>query len=114
MAIVGAPSSEIAGIRRELEEIKRILDELQPQLERAPRQLETFKQLERVAFRYLTLVRRAGLPENAEELIRVGTRIIVVFRQMQIAGTMLFAGPVGVLLGIATLALAHLTLMEGY
>ena len=76
--------------------------------------IDKLRTFERVAARYLLLVQRMGLPDDQQQLIQVGSKIVIVFNQMYMAGTLLFASPTGAILGVAALALAQLTIMEGY
>lgn len=79
--------------------------------------LSSLKSLERVALRYLAVVRQIGLPEDAEQLIQVVTRIIVVIRMAQISLASLAGGPFGIAMGAAGLLLTGLSagsMLEGY
>lgn len=111
--------SEIQQIRAELEAIKATLRELTPTLERAKQQLDTFKALEQVALRYLLVLRRAGLPDKAGEIIATLSRIVVAARQAQITILALqtAAGPIGWLLagaGVAYTALTTADILGGF
>jgi hypothetical protein len=90
---------------------------LNADLPRTKDNLATFQQLERVAVRYLSLVRRMGLPDEAQKQIEFLSRIIVTIRMVQISYNMLVAGtPLGILSGIAGIAMAGMSLydtMEG-
>ncbi len=105
---------EIAAIRRELEQIRDLMAEMRPDLEKAPHQLSVYRELVQVARTYLLLANRMGLPEDAEKMIRIGQRIIVIFNQMYRAGMLLFTSPVGAVIGVGSLALSQLYIMEGY
>jgi hypothetical protein len=59
--------------------------------------LTTFKQLERVALRYMALTRQMGLGEDANKVLETLSRIIITARMAQIAfqSMWLAAGPIG-------------------
>lgn len=61
------------------------------------RNLETFLQLERVALRYLAILNRLGLPEDAEAVISTLARLISMIRMAQITLNLFYAasGPIG-------------------
>lgn len=107
--------NEIQQIRAELEQIRAIVTELEPKLEKAPRQLATFRELERVALRYLVLAKRMGLPEDVDRAINFITRLVVVARQAQISLSLLMTtNPVTVALGIAGLAMSAISLTDSF
>ena len=102
-------------MRAELEQIRQIVAELEPQLERAPRQLATFRELERVALRYLVLARRMGLPEDVDRAVNLLARLVTTARMAQISLSMLMMGnPLTAALGIAGLAGAVLSLNDAF
>jgi len=119
MAIYG-PSfgyglTDIQQLRREIQALRREIEQLEPKLEKGTRQLETWRQLERVALRYYALARRMGLPDDADQALRVLTRILITMRMLEITGTMLFSGtPFGFAMGVAGLILAQASMLEGY
>lgn len=85
-----------------------------PQTEKV---LNNFRQLERVALRYLAIARRMGLPEDAEQAIRIFSQLIVVIRMTQMSLGMLAGGPLGIAMGAAGLIMAGLSassMLEGY
>lgn len=66
-----------------------------------------FRQLERILFRSLSLMRRMGLPENVDEAVSKIQQLIFILRSLQITirltqAALLSMGP----LGIATAGLA--------
>jgi thiamine pyrophosphate-dependent acetolactate synthase large subunit-like protein len=103
VAYISGGLTEIQQVRAELEQIRTIINELEPKLERAPQQLQTFRQLESVARRYLILVGRMGFKGNVVEAINQMSRLLMILRQAQIAAQMLKAalfmgaGPIGIL-----------------
>lgn len=82
--------------------------------------LENFRQLERLALRYLVLARRMGLPEEVGSAVDKVNQLIVTIRMLQISVSMLMASnPVMMLIGVAGLLGAATTLgsgsiLEGY
>lgn len=77
--------------------------------------LMTFRQAERVALRYVALVRRISGSDRADQLIQILTRVLIIMRMLEISGIMLFSGtPYGILLGIAGIAMAEASMLEGY
>jgi len=111
----GYGPTDIAQLRREIQALRREIEQLEPKLEKGTRQLETWRQLERVALRYYTLARRMGLPEDADKALRILTRILMTMRMIEITGTMLFAGtPYGWLMGAAGLVMVTASMLEGY
>jgi hypothetical protein len=68
--------------------------------------LINFRELERVALRYLVLSRRIGLPEDAARATEMLSRIIILIRMAQMSYHALMLGtPVGFLMGIASIGL---------
>ena len=64
------------------------------------RNTESFRQLERVALRYIILARRIGLPEDVEKAMDTIARFIIAVRQMEISirlaqVALAGAGPIG-------------------
>jgi hypothetical protein len=114
VAYISGGLGEIQQLRAELEAIKATVAELEPKLERMPRQLTTFRELEQVALRYLTLAHRMGLPEDVDNAIRFLSRLLVVIRQIQITSNLMLMGPVGMALAIPTMGLTVLSIAEGY
>lgn len=115
--------AETQEIMQVVQEIMRLLDgveikttkitEKAPQLEKT---VDTFRELERLALRYLTLSQKLGLPSDINQAIEVISRLIVMAKMLQIAYGMMTGGGLGVLIGIAgvtTVALSGLD-MVGY
>lgn len=69
-----------------------------PQLQKAG---ATFRDGERLALRYLSIARRMGLPEQIDQATQIVTRLVVMFRMLQISAAMMSGGGVGALIGIA-------------
>jgi hypothetical protein len=109
--------TDIQQLRMEIEELKRAVDDLEPSLKVAPERLATFRQLERVALRYLLLARRIGLPDDVNRATQFLTRILVMLRMAQMSIAMMATGPIGILLGVAGIGLTVMSLAdmsEGY
>jgi len=77
--------------------------------------LMTFKDLERVAVRYLAVVKRLGLPDGVQQQVQLLSQLIVIIRMAQMSYNMLIAGtPVGLLMGVAGLALTGLSFYDSF
>jgi len=109
--------AETQQIMADLKEIMALIDGvtikteiLNTNLPRTKETLSTFKDIERVALRYLALSRRMGLPEDIEKATQTLTELIVMIRMAQMSYTMLTAGtPIGLLLGAAGIAMTALS-----
>jgi hypothetical protein len=109
--------AETQQIMADLKEIMALIDgvtikteKLNTNLPRTKETLSTFKDIERVALRYLALSRRMGLPEDIEKATQTLTELIVMIRMAQMSYTMLTAGtPIGLLLGAAGIAMTALS-----
>ena len=79
------------------------LNEAAPQTEKT---LQTFKQLERVSLRYLAISRRMGLPDDAEKVIQVVTKLIIIIEMARMSLRLLAGGvattPGGIAIAIAS------------
>jgi hypothetical protein len=79
--------------------------------------LATFRELERVAIRYLAIVQRMGLNDNVQNQIRVLSQLIVILRMAHMSYTMLTRGTfIGTLMGLASLTMTAFSIydvMEG-
>jgi hypothetical protein len=110
--------ADIAELRTQVEELNRSIDNIEPTLESSSEQLMTFRQLERVALRYLTIAKRMGLPDDVNRAIEFLFRLIVIIRMVQISMNMLMLGtPYGWLMGAAGLVMTGLSMgsvLEGY
>ena len=106
----GYTAGDIAGLRRELTELKQQINELEPKLKAAPRQLETFKELEAVALRFLVIINRLNLPEDVEMILDMLARLLVMMRMVQMAMATSVGGPTGLAMGILSAAGAGMTL----
>jgi len=116
--------AETQQIMQVCQEIIKLLDGIEFKTEKlvteAPRTeriFENFRQLERVAVRYLAIARQLGLPEDAEKTVQLLARIIVMMRMVQASMTMMTGGPIGVAMGVASMLLAGLSagsMLEGY
>lgn len=95
---------------------------LNADLPQTTRTLATARQLERVMLRYLVLVRRMGLPDDAQKVIDTLAKILVTVRMLQMSINMLATGIaggslLGVLSGIAGLGILVVSapqMLEGY
>lgn len=98
-----------------LTRIENKTENLERDLPKTKEALMTLRDLERVTLRYVALARRISGSERADDLIRILTRIMVTMQMLYISGTMLFsATPYGVLMGIAGVAMAQASMLEGY
>jgi hypothetical protein len=75
--------------------------------------LVTVRELERVAIRYLAIVRRMGLPDDAANAIMVLSKLIVVIRMLHMSYNMLAAStPFGLLMGLAGFAMTGFAIYD--
>ena len=105
--------SQIQEAYQTLAEIDRLLADIELKItnitntetaQRLETNLNTFRQLERLALRYLTLARRMGLPEDVGAAIDFLARLVVVIRMAQISISMMMAtNPLTVAIGVAGL-----------
>jgi len=92
---------------------KNIIEDL-PQTEHA---LRNFKQLERVALRYLVIARQLGLPDDIEQAIQLIAKLLIIIRMVQMSLVSFTGGPLGIASGAASVMLAGLaasSMLEGY
>lgn len=79
--------------------------------------LLTFRELERVAIRYLAIVNRMGLNEHVQNQVRTLTQLIVLIRMVHMSYNMLTRGTfMGTLMGLAGLTMTAFSVydvMEG-
>ena len=109
--------AETQQIMADLKEIMALIDgvtikteRLNTNLPRTKETLSTFKDIERVALRYLALARRMGLPEDIERATQALSELIVMIRMAQMSYTMLTAGtPIGLLMGVAGISMTVLS-----
>ncbi len=71
--------------------------------------MENFRQLERLALRWLSISRHMGLPENMARATETISTLIVMVRMLEISVSQMMKGPVGVLIGVAGLVGVALT-----
>ena len=101
-----------------LQEIDRLLAHVEVQSRATERQLtntiESFNSVEQVALRYLTLLNRANLPEDQQQLITVLAQVAVAARAAQMAVTsfMMATGPTGILFATLGLVMAGVSGIE--
>jgi hypothetical protein len=120
----GIVMSEIQESYALLQEVDRLLADIELKISnierKAPvmeRNLQTFRQLERVAMRYLILARQLGLPEDAEKAINVLARLLMVLRMVQMTMNLATWGPLGIVAAIPAAgmtALSFASITEGY
>lgn len=65
--------------------------------------MNSFKQVERLALRYLTLSRRMGLPDNISKQIDTIATLIVMIRMAQMSMGLMTGNPISVMIGFAGL-----------
>lgn len=93
--------SDAQQLHAHLQEICKLLDEIDIKTAKTEENIrtnsESFKDLERVALRYLALANRMGLPSDIQQQVSLIARLIVLVRAAQIAIASLEAstGPVG-------------------
>lgn len=111
---------ETRQIMSDLQEIMALLNQTSIKSEKIIRDLPktnealiTFRQLERIAIRYLAIVNRMGLPDDAQKQIQILTKIIVTVRMAQMSYNMLLAGtPYGLLMSIAGFAMTGFAMYD--
>ena len=109
--------AETQQIMADLKEIMALIDgvtikteKINTNLPQTRAALSTFRDIERIALRYLVLARRMGLPEEVEKATQTLTELIVMIRMVQMSYNMLMAGtPFGLLMGAAGLAITALS-----
>jgi len=68
--------------------------------------LMNFRQLERVALRYLVLSRRMGMPDEVARATEMISRLIILIRMAQMSYNALMMGtPYGLLMGAASIGM---------
>ena len=73
----------------------------QPKLEST---LQTFREIERLALRWLVLSRRLGLPDDVDQAINKVAQLITSIRMLQISMSLLYAtNPLTAAIGVAGL-----------
>jgi hypothetical protein len=83
---------------------------LNTELPQTKETMATFRELERVAVRYLAIARRMGLPENATHAIQILSQMVVVIAMVQMSSNMLMRStPYGWVMGMAGLILSGLS-----
>jgi hypothetical protein len=92
----------------DLQEIMQMLNGVQVKTEKATNDLpklkdtlSTFKQVERLALRYLALSRQMGLPDDIQKQIQTISRVIVMIRMAQISLGLMSGNPLSVMIGFA-------------
>ena len=114
--------SETAQIYEYLVKIDALLSNIQVKTEKIERDmpqtrasLETFKEIERLALRWLVLARRMGLPEEINNAISLITRLISSIRMLQISLNLLMAtNPLTMAIGIAGLIGSAYTMADTF
>lgn len=99
-------AQEIFGL---LTEIDKVLGDIELKIQNiqndAPRiesALTSFRQVERLALRWLALSQRMGMPPDMQQVINIVTRLIVMLRMLQMSwNMMLMTNPITALIGIA-------------
>lgn len=108
-----------------LQEIMQMLDKVDVKSEkinndlpRTQETLATFRQLERLALRWLVIARQMGLPENVTGAINTLAKLVVMIRMAQMSiNMMMMSNPVTAAIGVAGIIGTVMTapsLLEGY
>lgn len=108
--------AETRQIMADLQEIMALLntvtiktERLNTDLPRTKETLVTFRELERLALRYLILARRLGLPEDVTNALTKVSQLIMAVRMLQTAiGMLELSNPYTFALGLANLSLGGL------
>lgn len=121
--------SEIQESYALLMQIDKLLADIELRIQNIERQeprlrenLVTLRQLERVALRYVALARRISGSEDADRVLQVLSRILIIMRMLEMSGSMIVGGfmtggPLGAVMiggGIAGVAMAQASMLEGY
>jgi len=101
--------SQIQEAYQTLAEIDRLLASIELKITRIEgnavtleRNLTSFRELERLALRWLVIAQRMGLPEDVGNAINRISRLIVAIRMLQMSSNMLLAtNPVTAAIGLA-------------
>lgn len=108
-----------------LQEIMKLLngveiktEKIQKDMPQTTRGLQTFRELERVALRYVALAQRIGVPTEVEKAMDVFSKLIILITMAHMSMNMLMRGtPAGWLMGIAGVAMTAMSMgnpLEGY
>ena len=96
----------LAGIELKI----RMIEGVQPKLEDT---LETFRDIERLALRWLVLARRMGLPEDMDAAVGTVARVISALRMLDISiNLMLASNPYTAAIGVAGLIGSAMTMND--
>ena len=105
-------------IDRLLADIELKINRIEGQAPALERNLGSFRQLERLALRWLVLARHMGLPEDVDSAINKIAKLIVMLRMAQMSLNMLMMGnPVTAAIGFAgmmTTLVSASDVMAGY
>ncbi len=93
-------------------------EKLNGDLPRTKETLMTFRQLERLALRWLVLAKQMGLPEDAERVINVLAKVVIMARMAQMSiNMMMMSNPITIGIGVAGLLITASSvpsILEGY
>ena len=117
--------AETQELMRTMQELMTLLQGVEAKTEklnadypRTKETLATFRQLERLALRWLVLAKQMGLPDDATRAIDTIAKLIVVLRMAQMSlNMMMMSNPVTALIGVAGIIGTAATLpsmLEGY
>jgi hypothetical protein len=117
--------AETQELMRTMQELMALLNNVQARTTqlnndepRTKETLATFRQLERLALRWLALSRQLGLPPEAQQTIDLLMKLLVTIRMVQISmNMMMMSNPVTALIGVAGLLMTATTIpgmLEGY
>lgn len=111
--------AETQQIMQVLQEIIAILDKVDIKatkvtndLPKIKRTLTTFRELERLALRYLALTRKMGLPDDVEKQIEVLAKIVVLARMAQISLGLMSGNPLQVMIGFGGVLTMGMTVKD--
>ena len=100
-----------------LSDVETKTTELNNDLPRTKGTLATFKQLERVALRFLVVVRKMGLPQDYEKMLQSLSKILIMLNMIHMSFNMMQRGPLGGFMAIFSLTgigMAMPSMLEGY
>ena len=111
---------ETRQIMADLQEIMALLNQTSIKSEKVIRDLPktnealmSFRQLERIAIRYLAIANRMGLSEDVQKQIQTLSKIIVTVRMLEMSMRMFSAGtPYGLIMSIAGFAMTGFAMYD--
>lgn len=103
----------LAEIDRLLADIELKITKIEGQAPTLERNLDTFRQVERLALRWLAIARRMGLPEEVDAAVNRIAQLITSLRMLQIASNLILTmHPLTAAIGVAGLIGGSMSLTD--